>query len=158
MFKQKPFPFSLIVLVVLIALHLAGSYFSWYWSYPWFDVIIHILAGLWVGLVFLWLASYLNQINSLVEYKAKSLLIALISAGLIGVVWELLENFGHLAFVNANGYGLNTAMDILNDVIGGVLAYLYFIKKTRCHRHSGDNLHPFYNQIGLHTDSNIENK
>jgi hypothetical protein len=154
MLKQKPFPFSVLILIILIGLHLLGSYFSWYWSYPRFEIIIHVLAGVWAGSVFLWLASYLNQINSLKEYKVKSLLIAMISAALIGVVWELLENFGHLASVDATSYKFNTAMDILNDVIGGIVAYLYFIKRTRKIDNTIENLHPFYNKIGVINETN----
>lgn len=148
MFKQKPFPFSMVVLVIVVGLHLAGSHYFWYWLYPWFEVIVHILAGVWIASLFLWLASCFNQIDSMKEYRTKSLLIALVSAALIGVVWELLEYFGQLNFVNADSYRFNTAMDLLNDVIGGVLAYLYFIKRTTCTPHySNEILHPFYDKI-----------
>jgi len=152
MFKYKPFPFSVLVLVVLIILHAVGSYLSWYWFYPWFDIVIHILAGLWAALVFLWLATYLGQIDSMKEYRVKSFLIALVSAALIGVIWELSENLGQFTFTNAAGYSLNTAKDLLNDIIGGVLAYLYFVKKKKCVDQKGDNLHDlhhFYNRIGV---------
>ncbi len=154
MLKTKPFPASLVVLVVLIALHVAGSYLSWYWSYPWFDRLVHTTAGLWIGLVFLWLASYLNQISSMKEYRAKSFSIAVISAGVVGVVWELLENYGGFTFALAPGYTLNTAFDLLSDIFGGVLAYLYFIKRTRCINGICDPLNPFYGKVGLveHTD------
>lgn len=155
MFKQKPFPFSVAVLAVLIILHLIGSYYSWYWSYPRFEIIIHVLAGLWAGSIFLWLASCFNQINSLIEYKTKSLLIALLAAALLGVFWELLENLGELVYVYSADYQFNTAVDLLNDMLGGVLAYLYFIKKTRSIRQEIDLLHPFYNQIGI---KNINNE
>jgi hypothetical protein len=152
MFKQKPFPFSVLVLVILIGLHVAGSYFSWYWTYPWFDHVVHVLAGLWASSVFLWLASYLNQIDSLKEYRAKSFLIALVSAALIGVVWELIENLGGMAMVAAPNYLFNTAMDLLSDILGGVLAYLYFIKRTRCTDGACDTLHPFYDKMAITHD------
>ena len=148
MFKQKPFPFSLIVLAVLIGLHLAGSYYNWYWSYNYFEVIIHILAGLWVGSLFLWLASCLSQIDSMKEYRTKSFLIALVAAALVGVAWELLENFGHLAFINADMYSFNTAIDLSNDIIGGILAYLYFIRRTSLAKPIA-GLHPFYDKASV---------
>jgi len=148
-FKQKPFPFSLLVLVILIALHIVGSYHSWYWAYSWFDVVVHIVSGLWVALLILWLASVFGQINSLKEYKTKSLLIALISAVLFGVIWELLENFGHLTYVSDKGYSLNTALDLLNGILGALLAYLYFVRRKKCVEEHVDNLHPFYNSTGI---------
>jgi hypothetical protein len=149
MFKQKPFPFSLLVLVVLILLHVLGSYFSLYWVLSWFDVLVHIVGGLWVALVFLWLASVMGQINSLKEYRAKSFLIAFVAAVLIGVIWELLENFTQITFIKASGYSLNTALDIFNDGLGGLLAYLYFVRRTRGPVVTTEVLHPFYNQTGL---------
>ncbi len=128
---------------------MVGSYYSWYWSYSWFDIVVHIFSGLWVGLIILWLASIFDQINSLKEYKVKSFLIAIISAIIFGVAWELLEVFNQITFTDMRGYGLDTAGDILNAGLGGVLAYLYFIKKTKCSATSSEVLHPFYNQIGL---------
>ena len=148
-FKQKPFPFSFLVLAVLIALHAAGSYNFWYWKYSWFDVIVHIVSGLWIALLILWLASVFGQISSMKEYKAKTFLIALISAVLIGVVWELIENYTQITFTKASGYNLNTAIDILNDGIGGVLAYFYFVQNKKCAGNACDVMHPFYNQTGL---------
>ncbi len=149
MFKQKPFPFSLLVLMILIILHWVGSHFSLYWRFSWFEIIIHILSGLWVGLIILWLSSILGQINSLKEYRVKSFLIAFLSAIFIGVVWELIENFAQITFINDKGYGLNTAFDILNDGLGGIIAYLYFIKRRKCLDNTSDILHPFYNQTGI---------
>jgi uncharacterized membrane protein YeaQ/YmgE (transglycosylase-associated protein family) len=93
MFKQKPFSFSFLVLVVLIALHSIGSYYSLYWRFDWYDSVVHIISGLWAALLILWLASVLGQVNSLKEYKLKSFLIAVVSAILIGIVWELVENY-----------------------------------------------------------------
>jgi hypothetical protein len=149
MFKQKPFIFSLFVLVFIIALHLVGSYYSWYWLYPRFDIVVHVFSGLWVGLIFLWLASVFGQVNSLKEYKAKSFLIAFIPAIIFGVAWELLEVFNQITFTDAVGYGLDTAGDIFNAGLGGILAYLYFIKKTKCSDKACDAIHPFYNQTGV---------
>jgi len=149
MFKQKPFPFSLLILVILVALHLTGSYYSLYWLYPWFDIVVHIFGGLWIALVILWLVSYLGQINSLKEYKVKSFLIAITATALTGIVWELVENFTQITSVNANGYGLDTAGDILSGALGGVLAYFYFVRRRKCLDKTVDILHPFYNQTGI---------
>lgn len=148
-FKQKMFLSSFFVLVVLIALHLIGSYHSLYWKFDWYDSLVHVVSGLWAALLILWLASVLGQINSLKEYKAKSFLIAFVSAVLIGIVWELVENYYQVTYVNAGSYYFDTAMDILNDGIGGILAYLYFIRPKGCEDKSSEILHPFYSQTGI---------
>jgi hypothetical protein len=148
-FKQKPFYFSFLILIILAGLHLSGSYYSWYWQFFWFDSVVHIVAGLWSALLILWLASVFGQINSLVEYKTKTFLIAFISALLIGVIWELVENYYQVTYISMDGYYFDTAMDILNGGLGGILAYLYFIRRKRCSADCQNNLHPFYNQTGL---------
>ena len=148
-FKQKPFPFSFIVLLVLVVFHFVGSYYSWYWKYPWFDSVVHIISGLWVALLILWLASVFDHINSLKEYKVRSFLVAFVSAILIGVIWEIIENVFQLTFTQSNSYMLNTAMDIINDGLGGVFAYLYFIQKKKCVDAACEVMHPFYNQTGI---------
>jgi hypothetical protein len=149
MFKQKPFPFSLVVLVAIILFHTIASYRSWYWLYPWSDVIIHLLCGLWIGLILLWLASVFNQINSLRDYRVKSFLITLFSTVLFGVIWEILEVYGQITFTYLSAYGLDTAGDILSGAVGGILAYLYFCQRNRVRIKSVEVMHPFYNQTGL---------
>ena len=148
-FKQKPFPFSFLVLAILIALHLVGSYYSLYWKFDWYDSVVHIISGLWAALLILWLCSVLGQINSLKEYKTKALLIAFISAVLIGIIWELVENYYQVTYTSAGSYYLDTAMDLLNDGLGGIMAYLYFIRRRKCEDKACDILHPFYNQTGI---------
>jgi hypothetical protein len=149
MFKQTPFPLSIIVLFVLILLHLVGSYYSLYWVFPWYDIIVHVVAGLWVSLLFLWLATILGEINSFKEYKTKTFLIAFVAAILIGVVWELVENLTQVTFVRAESYYVDTALDILNGGFGAVLAYFYFTRNKKCPDHSVDIVHPFYSQTGI---------
>ena len=149
MFKQKPFFASMFVLFFLLALHAGGSYYSLYWKFSWFDVLVHLMSGLWVGLVILWLISVLGQINSLKEYRVRSFLIALVAALLFGVIWELIENFSQITYSSVSGYGLDTAGDILSDGVGGILASLYFIRRKRCNDNPCDILHPFYNQTGI---------
>ena len=149
MFKQKPFIFSFLVLAILVVLHFAGSYYSLYWQFPWFDILVHIFSGLWISSLILWLASILGQINSLKEYKIKSFLIAVISAILVGVLWELVENFSQVVDINSSVYAWNTALDILSDGLGGILAFLYFTRRKRCADENTCVLHPFYNQTGI---------
>ena len=147
MFKQKPFPLSVLALIVLIALHLGGSFYSLYWVYPGFDIVVHIVSGFWVALIFLWLALIWGQMQSLSDYQIKSLLIALVSALFVGVVWELVENFSQVTFTKSIGYSFNTALDLFNDGLGGLLAYLYFVRRKKCTGRACDILHPLNRQV-----------
>jgi len=131
MFKQRPFPFSILVLAVLITFYSVGSRFSLYWFYPQFDLFLHALSGLWIALVILWLAVAFGQLSSLKDYRVKSFLIAFISAVLLGVVWELIENIFQLSSIFSLNYSFDTATDIITDALGGSIAYIYFVQKKR---------------------------
>ena len=146
MFKQTPFPFSVLILAILITFYSVGSSFSLYWFYPQFDLLLHTLAGLWIALVFLWLAASFGQINSMREYKVKSFLIAFVSAVLLGIIWEILENVFHLSAVNSSNYAFDTAMDIFTDSLGGALAYLYFVQRKKKKVKPPDVIHPFFDK------------
>ncbi len=146
MFKQTPFPFSALILAILITFYSVGSSFSLYWFYPQFDLLLHTLAGLWIALVLLWLASSFGQINSMKEYKVKSFLIAFISAALLGIIWEILENIFQLSSVNSSNYAFDTAMDVFTDALGGALAYLYFVQRKKNKVKIPDVIHPFFDK------------
>ena len=138
----------MLVLAVLITFYSVGSQLSLYWSFPQFDSLLHILAGLWVALVILWLASAFGQIGSLKEYRVKSFLIAFVSAVLVGIIWELLENIFQLSSVNSNNYAFNTSMDIFTDALGGALAYLYFVQRKKSKSKTTDIIDPVFEKIG----------
>ncbi len=148
-FKQKPFPFSMLILVILVLLHVFGSRYSLYWTYPGFDILVHVFAGLWISLLVLWLVSIFGQINSLKEYKIRTFLTALFTAVLFGIIWEVVENISKITFVTADLYSQNTALDITSDAFGGILAYLYFIRKKRQNCDKEEVLHSFYNKTGI---------
>ncbi len=76
-------------------------------------------------------------------------MIAVLAAGLLGLVWEMMENLTQITFINVDGYKLNTVLDIGGDLLGGLLACLYFIQRKKCVVVSEDTMHPFYNQTGL---------
>ncbi len=131
MFKQRPFPFSVLILAVLITFYSVGSEFSFYWFYPQFDLSLHILSGLWIALLILWLAVVFGQLSSLKDYRVKSFLIAFVSVVFLGIVWELIENVFQLSSVFSPNYYLDTAMDIITGALGGSIAYIYFVQKKR---------------------------
>jgi len=91
MFKQRPFPFSIIVLVAFLGFHIAGSYLNLYWIYRWFDMPVHFLGGLWLSLMVLWVMIAFGQIKSITDYKIKSLAVVLIVTGAAAFFWEAYE-------------------------------------------------------------------
>jgi len=132
MTKLRAFWESFFVLILIVVLHFFGAHFFWYWTYKWFDIPMHFLGGLWVALTTLWISCYFGHINSIVNYKLKTLLIVLFSVIVIGISWEIFEIIGKITFIQDVGYWSDTLGDLLNDFLGGIVAYLYFIKRKKC--------------------------
>ena len=139
-----------------MAVHFISSYFSlyWFWKVSWLsaspmEVLVHILSGVWVASLVLWLASVWDHFQSLNEYKIRSFLIAIISALIMGALWELTESYSQIILTSGADYVKNTILDLTNDILGGILAYLYFIKRKKCLDESSAVLHDFYNKIGV---------
>ena len=121
-------------LIFLIAsLHLAATLFSLYWTLWWFDIILHLLGGIFAGLLVLWLRFFSGYIGTSPVPPGKKL-IPLVVLGVvgIGVGWEVFERLlGHTWSVE--GYWLDTTVDIVLDLLGGMLALGYFTRRFITH-------------------------
>jgi len=52
----------IFVLGIIIAfLHQSAVALYWYWSVPWFDIVMHFLGGLWVGTCALWFTEQFDR-------------------------------------------------------------------------------------------------
>ena len=67
----------------------------------------------------------------------------------MGALWELTESYSQIILTSGADYVKNTILDLTNDILGGILAYLYFIKRKKCLDESSAVLHDFYNKIGV---------
>jgi hypothetical protein len=125
---KKQFPNFLIFLIIFIAItNGLANMFSWYWRIPWFDMPMHFLGGLWVGLVALWLyfysgiLSFTQKVSPFKIYKIFA--VSLIAVIIVGGIWELFE-FGVntvIVFSTQNS-PLDTVSDIIFDILGGATA------------------------------------
>lgn len=96
--------------------------FYWYYSIWWSDMPMHILGGLWLGLVVIWF------------FKPKDLslnnILKIISGALaIGLLWEIFELFAFNYITHTPFNTLDTLSDICFDLVGVGISLLYFVKK-----------------------------
>lgn len=130
--RKNPFPIPLLVLILFIAIVNALAYkFSWYWRIPWFDMPMHFLGGLWVGSVALWLS-----VSCRASFKKsgnlKIFIISLFSALVVGVLWEVFEfNVDTIISVSGQNDILDTMSDMTFDILGSIVAGVYFIFKKQ---------------------------
>lgn len=122
---------TLIILlaVILVALHIAGLSFEFYWRLSWYDRVVHILGGATAALLILSLGSF----RSLSRRPTAAFFTAVLISLVVGIVWELFELKSGITGFADRGYALDTILDIASDVVGGILvgAYLIFSPSSR---------------------------
>ena len=124
---RKPIYLGVIIVTIVIALHAAASYFGWYWIFRWFDIPMHILGGVFAG--YLGMVIYMFRTGR----KNPSLWIPLLTALIVGIAWEFLENAYGVSGLNAV-YRFDTIKDIIDDMMGGVISLAlwdFFIYKKQ---------------------------
>lgn len=107
------------LLVVGIALiNYAAIKFHWYSSLWWFDMPMHFLGGVWVGLLFIW---YLVRRDFSIDAIGRVLL----GVFIVGMAWEVLELVLNEQFIR-DAYDLrDTISDLFFDMSGAFAAILY---------------------------------
>jgi len=128
LFKQL----AILVFFIFILNFLAGKFY-WYSEIWWFDMPMHFMGGLWLGLSFIWLFSSKN-------ISTKSIVSVMLCVLVVGVAWELFE----LYFVNhiaENPFNLlDTLSDLFFDLAGGSLALVYLCRNIM--NSAPDTAHP----------------
>ena len=125
----------LAMLVCAIALmHGAAIVFSLYWTLWWYDIVLHFLGGIFIGLLVLWvrlLSGYFSA-PSFLWSPGRLFLFTLFWTFIIGVGWEVFEWLAGNTW-SIEGYWLDTTLDVVLDLIGGIAGFLYFIHKHISH-------------------------
>ena len=114
---------SLIVILVVAILHGAALLFFLYWQYAWYDIVVHFLGGVFLGLLLLWLL--LHSGYFVAPTTRTDLMVNLLFGTLIiGALWELFEVVAGVPL--EEDYALDTSTDLLMDFLGAFSAYLYY--------------------------------
>ena len=128
--RYLPLTSGIIVLMAVGYLNVLAFRFSWYWLIWWFDLIMHALGGLGLGLVLLGLGSLRTSFSDI--EKRRELVVGVI--GLVMVMsftWELFEfttdkNLGsHLVVRTPDKLqqgAADTATDLVSDLAGVLVA------------------------------------
>lgn len=101
---------ALVLAALLAGVHIYSLTNYWYWYFPWLDVPVHFLGGLFMGAA---------VVGFLGKAKPRTFLFV-VAAGAIG--WELFE-----LIINSEreaNFLLDTSLDLLMDTLGIVVAYL----------------------------------
>jgi hypothetical protein len=130
---QKYIP-ALITLVAVAVFHNFGAYLRLYFVFPWYDIPMHFLGGLWVGLTSVWA---LEVFFGECRYSFVRSLMWVLSAVLcFAVIWEMFEFFGGInnaQTVTAMGltFWADSTKDICMGLLGGIVAFVPYHIRTR---------------------------
>ena len=128
--KLRHLTWFLVFLIFFIwAINAVANKTHLYYLIWWFDIPMHMLGGLWVALTSLVIYYYTDWIKR----KDRSALFVvawvLASTFIIGIFWEVFEySVEHFVKLNDNGV-FDTLKDLLDDMIGAVVAAIIFIRK-----------------------------
>jgi hypothetical protein len=132
---------AFLVLVIVALLHFSAMYTNWYLLYWWFDVLMHFLGGLWVGLSTIWLFydsgffSHNFSNNSRFSFEKSRHTLALITfASLlaVGLGWELFEYSLGLTYIGPwETYPMDTITDIAMDLLGAYVGLLWYWMRNK---------------------------
>lgn len=101
------------VLALVGAIHVTALVHSLYWLFPWLDLPVHLLGGMWVALLGAWCAR-----QSGVRYR---FLVALVGVLVVGAGWEIFEVL--VGIPREANYAFDTSLDFVMDILGGALGY-----------------------------------
>jgi len=114
---------ALIVLALTVALfQFLANYYYLYWLWWWADIVMHFLGGLLVSGFVLWWIRF--EVPERLRQRLPIFFTALIVIIGVGISWEIFEYLTNS--YSAVNYTLDTAMDLVMNIVGMMVAYLVF--------------------------------
>ena len=95
---------------------------SYFWTIWWWDILLHVLGGIWAGLLGAWVAGFFGIRITLMR--------CILFALAIGVGWEIFEYVNGLDGSIFMSYTADTVKDMSDDILGGALAY-YLVRREQ---------------------------
>ena len=110
-----------LIFFILVVSFLANKFY-WYSSIWYFDMFVHFLGGLWIGL----LGFYILLIKKNSSHEIFKILLFVLC---IGIGWEVFEVLVNDVITRNPFDYLDTTSDIFFDILGGFCVILYIWKK-----------------------------
>ncbi len=130
MINRKKFSIRVISLIFFIlALDVIASKFHWYFTIWWFDMPMHFLGGIWVGLALLWYF----PLKSLFFKEVFKIIFGVL---IVAIFWEIFEILVDKVIAQNPFNALDTLSDIFFGMAGGVVSIFYFFRRIMIKRES----------------------
>jgi|SRR3989344_7693424 len=118
MTKEKLLKFLGFLIFFIFIVNLLANKFHWYYSFWYFDIIMHFLGGFWLGFGTIYLLGIHRSIVNILLFVL-----------FLGLGWEVFE-FLFNNIIAQNIFDMADSLsDIFFDTIGGLCAILYLWKR-----------------------------
>ena len=120
---------ALLAMILVALLHFLALHFYFYWQLWWFDIVMHFLGGIVVGLGAMWaLMGYSRYRGSLFTAR-QTLVFVLCATFLVAFSWEIYEfQFG---LFDPTDYGVDSSLDIVMGLLGAIVARGYALNLSK---------------------------
>ena len=109
------------LVVLLWVLNFVALKFYLYWTLGWYDIMMHFLGGLTLGVLAIGLFN-------LEARGRKNFLLIFGFVIILSVGWEVAEYIKGIAVFGDQSYALDTTKDLIMDTIGMVTAYFLILR------------------------------
>lgn len=135
MLKQPLFIINFILILIIGILHISAMEFYLYWTFPWFDIPMHFLGGLWVGVTSIWFFFFSGHAGKFTsQLTTRNIFtVSIASVIVIGILWEIFEIYAGVPMLTAD-YPLDTSVDLLVDILGAIAASIYAVVEFQRNR------------------------
>ena len=106
----------LILLYAILILHLAGIYGRFYWTVPYYDILLHFLGGFWLALMAAYLLDRYVKKNFFQNHKFTEIIFLVGVTMIIGFWWEVYELLSDLYVFDKPNLLQGGVMDMLGDL------------------------------------------
>lgn len=107
--------------LLVAVLHFFAIRLYLYWNFEWFDIVMHLLGGAFIGFLVSWAVFYFYNGSALKIKPAISFV--MLSVLFIGIGWELFEAVTKTTgVIPGDSYISDTALDLIMDILGGAFA------------------------------------
>ncbi|GMU73981.1 MAG: hypothetical protein AMXMBFR44_1800 [Candidatus Campbellbacteria bacterium] len=111
-----------VVSLLLLVLDRVAQDNFFYWTYWWYDIMMHFLGGFLVAGIALWFFVRFFRTEHTKAFHA--LIVAVLSVLTVGLGWEYFEFFsGSLSLQEGSVIG-DTALDLVMDTLGALCMWL----------------------------------
>ncbi len=111
---------TVLASLLLVILHVSGIKYDLYYLFSFYDLVLHFLGGLTLGLFF----------GTLIGFVRRKLYYSLTIVFVLFIGWEIFEVIYDIAGGPEEIYWLDTIIDIIMDTAGLLLA-MFLVKKEK---------------------------